>query len=187
MSTGATVLERQRVRPARTGPVVVAVDDDENAAAVLRSGAALATGMGVALRAVYIWSDCRPPDCPHHRRCHRDLGEASRLLSELLAGQPADGGLEVERNVLHDGDPAAALVSVSSAASCLVLGASSDHLRRGDGFGRTTRSVLERAACPVIVVPCQPFASDPPAGRTARADVSTDRAGSADSRPNLRL
>src|SRR5690348_12860801 len=52
--------------PTRHGPVVVALDDDNNAGPLLRHGSAAATRLGVALRVVHVWSDCRPPDCPHH-------------------------------------------------------------------------------------------------------------------------
>src|SRR5688572_2193941 len=66
-----------------TRPVLVAVDDDDNAGALLRHGSAIAEQLGVPLRAAYVWADCRSSDCAHHRHCHRDLGEASRLLTML--------------------------------------------------------------------------------------------------------
>ncbi|GAA0504709.1 hypothetical protein Ade02nite_70590 [Paractinoplanes deccanensis] len=135
------------------GPVVVAVDDDDNAGALLRHGRREAGRLGVPLRVAYVWSDCRPPDCPHHRRCHRDLGGASRLVDLLVREHLAEPGPPLEREVLHDPDPAAALVALSAGASLLVIGSSSDRPAHVGALGGTTRAVLGRTRCPVAVVP----------------------------------
>src|SRR4029453_14794388 len=70
---GHPVVVRDQRSRVRAGPVIVAPDDDDNAGPLLCHGLTLATRLGVPLRAVYVWSDCRPPDCVHHRCCHRDL------------------------------------------------------------------------------------------------------------------
>jgi nucleotide-binding universal stress UspA family protein len=138
----------------RTGPVVVALDDDGNPGALLRHGWSIATALGVPLRATYVWSDCRPPDCDHHRCCHRDLDGASRLLTALLdANLTVDAALRVERDVLHAADPAEALIALSRRASTLVVGASSHRPTPVARLGATTRRLLGRTWCPLIVLP----------------------------------
>ena len=84
------------------GPVLVAVDDDDNVGSVLRRGRQEADRLGVPLRVTHVWSRCHPPDCPHHRRCHRDLDEASRLLNTLVEDNLPEARIPVERDVLRD-------------------------------------------------------------------------------------
>jgi len=140
--------------PASAGPVVVALDDDGNAGPLLRHGHRLAARLGVPLRAAYVWSDCRPPECAHHRRCHRDLDEACRLLTTLIEDHlPVDAARQIERDVVHATDPAQALVTLSASASMLVVGSSSDSPRGSSDLGGTTRRLLGRTGCPVMVVP----------------------------------
>jgi nucleotide-binding universal stress UspA family protein len=140
--------------PTGRGPVVAAVDDDGNVDAVLRHANATAARLGVPLRVAYVWSDCRPPECPHHRRCHRDLGEATRLLAELVDERLTESEAEqVERDVVHHPDPPEALVALSATASLLVVGAASHRPGPGDALGDTTRSLVGRTRCPVAVVP----------------------------------
>jgi nucleotide-binding universal stress UspA family protein len=157
----ATLDRDERERPnldqganlaAPSGPVLVAVDDDDNVGSVLQQGCEEARRLGVALRVAYVWSYCRPPDCPHHRRCHRDLGEASRLLNTLLDEHLTEPGPAVERDVLHDDDPASALVELSAGASLLIIGSSSDTPRAEDSLGKTCRVLVGRSRCPVAVV-----------------------------------
>lgn len=136
------------------GPVMVALDDDGNAGMLLRHGYEVAARLGVAMRVVHVWSDCRPPDCPHHRRCHRDLGQADRLLAALLDEHlPIEAARRIERDVLHAPDPAEALVALAASASALIVGSSSDRPTGGGTLGTTTRAVLGRTRCPVLVVP----------------------------------
>jgi len=134
-------------------PVLVAVDDDDNAGALLQQASVMAEQLGVPLRAAYVWSDCRAPDCEHHRRCHRDLGEADRMLTGLLDEHLTTPPPPIEREVLHAEDPVEALVDLSAAASMLVVGSSSDRPVPGDALGGTTRRLLGRTVCPVVVVP----------------------------------
>ena len=96
----------------------------------------------------------RPPECAHHRHCHRDLAEAHRLLSALLDEHlTAETTRQVEQDILHADDPAEALVALSATASILVVGASSDCPTSPTALGATTRAVLGRTRCPVVVVP----------------------------------
>ncbi|MCM4085172.1 universal stress protein [Paractinoplanes hotanensis] len=148
MST-ATLPRREAMVPQ---PVLVAVDDDDNAGSLLRRGREEADRLGVPLRATHIWSHCRPPNCSHHRRCHRDLSEASRLLNTLLDENLADAGPPVERDVLHDDDPARALIELSAKASLLVIGASSDNRAPAGALGETCRALMRDARCPLAVV-----------------------------------
>jgi nucleotide-binding universal stress UspA family protein len=140
--------------PAGDGPVLVALDDDDNAGALLRRGCGLAARLGVVVRVAYVWSDCRPPDCAHHRCCHRDLAEAGRLLSGLLDEHlTVEESRRVERDVLHSADPAETLIALSAFASMLVVGSSSDRPGTAAALGATTRAILGRTRCPVMVVP----------------------------------
>lgn len=153
-ANGHPVVVRGTRAPTHHGPVVVALDDDDNASALLRHGREVATRLGVALRVVHVWSDCRPPDCPHHRRCHRDLDEADRLLVALLDEHlPIGTAPPIEREVLHEPDPAQALVALTASASTLVVGSSSDRPTGSGMLGTTTRAILGRTQCPVLVVP----------------------------------
>ncbi|MDY7088229.1 MAG: universal stress protein [Actinomycetota bacterium] len=134
------------------GPVLVAVDDEANAAVLLSRGHDAAVRLGVALRVVHIWSRCRPPDCSHHRRCHRDMEGANRFSRRLLDEHLPEATAPVEREVVHDENPASALVALSVGASLLFIGAEA----AGEAVGETTRALLDRAACPVTVVRDRP-------------------------------
>lgn len=151
---GYPLVVRGMQAPTRSGPVMVALDDDGNAGVLLQRGCEAAARLGVALRVVHVWSDCRPPDCPHHRRCHRDLGEADRLLAALLDEHlPIEATGRIEREVVHAPDPAEALVALAASASTLVVGSSSDRPSGSGALGATTRAVLGRTPCPVMIVP----------------------------------
>jgi len=137
------------------GPVVVAVDADAHPGVLQRYGWQLSSHLGVPLRVVYVWTDCRPPDCAHHRTCHPDLADAERLLAALLKEYlPLEAVGCIEREVLHEADPAEALQAISSVGSLLVLGSSSDQPGSNRGtLGSTARSLVGRTACPLILVP----------------------------------
>jgi nucleotide-binding universal stress UspA family protein len=139
-----------------SGPVLVALDDDANSAALTAYGLAEAARRGVALRTVYVWTDCRPPDCDHHCACHSDLSDAAQLLADIIEENLSTAELdEVERDVLHDIDPGSALSALSASASLLVVGASSRQRPRGL-LGETTRRLLADTRCPLAVVPTAP-------------------------------
>ena len=136
------------------GPVIVAVDSDRHPGVLLRYGWTVAERLGVPLRVVYVWTDCRPPDCPHHRTCHRDLWDADRLLSTLLDEHlPADAQGHVEREVLHGTEAAPALAALSADAALLVVASSSDRPGARGTLGTTTRTLIGRTLCPLAVVP----------------------------------
>ena len=137
------------------GPVIVAVDDDAHPGVLLRYGWDLANHLGVALRAVYVWTDCRPPECAHHRTCHRDLADAERLLATLLDEHlPQDAAGRIEREVVRDSDVGPALASISSSASLLVVASCSDEPGKARGsLGSSARTLLGSTACPLVVVP----------------------------------
>ena len=153
MSTATSPRTRTAIPTKAAGPVVVAVDDDGNAGALLRRGRELADQLGVPLRVIHIWSDGRPPYCSHHRRCHRDIGEAIRLVNGLVDEHLSEAGTTVERDVAHDSDPVSALADVSAGASALVMGASSE---QDASTGGTADAVLVRVRCPVAVVSHRP-------------------------------
>jgi nucleotide-binding universal stress UspA family protein len=142
------------------GPVLVALDDDVHAGDLLSYAAAEATRIGTTLRAVHVWTESAAR--PHHRRVqvHDSITEADHLLADLLYAHLPDG--HADRQVLHDSDPARALVELSRSASLLVAGTRSRVSSGDKALGATTIALLGRTACPLAVLP---HGSWPPARR----------------------
>jgi hypothetical protein len=66
--------------------------------------------LDVPMRVVYVWTDCRFPDCAHHRTCHRDLADAERLLAVLFDEHlPPEAAGRIEREVVRAADSGEAL------------------------------------------------------------------------------
>ncbi|BFU44512.1 universal stress protein [Krasilnikovia sp. MM14-A1004] len=133
--------------------VVAAVDDDTCPGCVIAYAAAEAHRQGVPLRAVYAWTETGATVAGGYRLTRHDrISDADRLLASILYDHlPADAADEVERQILHDTDPAHALVSLSREASLLVVAAGSHHA--GEVLGHIPRALLGRTACPLAVVP----------------------------------
>jgi hypothetical protein len=132
-----------RGRPARhTGVVVLAaIDDDTGAAPVLAYAHEQAARLGVPLRVVHVWSDGR-----------REMAAADHLTSGCIADLlPAGEAGFVERQIVHDDDPARALIALSREAAVLVVAAKPD-----GSLGSTARRLGGRTRCPLAVVPATP-------------------------------
>ncbi|RZU54608.1 universal stress protein family protein [Krasilnikovia cinnamomea] len=133
--------------------VVAAVDDDSCPGCVIAYAAAEARRQEVPLRAVYAWTEAEADLAEGYRLSRHDrISDADRLLTSILYDHlPADAADEVERQILHDTDPAHALVSLSQEASLLVVAAGSHHA--GEALGHIPRALLGRTACPLAVLP----------------------------------
>ncbi|MET3421057.1 nucleotide-binding universal stress UspA family protein [Actinoplanes tereljensis] len=125
--------------------VLAAIDDDAHCAAVLACSSAEAARLGLPLRVVHVWSE-------RHIGRYGASGctaDSDRLLSRSVYDNlAADVAKTVERQILHDDDPARALRALSQTAAVLVVGAGS-----GDDMGETTRRLAGRTRCRLIVVP----------------------------------
>ncbi len=144
------------VRPVRAeharGDVVVGVDGSPASTAALEEAFATASAEHRTLDVVHSWSAGETYvglNGPGHRLDVID--EHFRLLTEILSGYAEKyPDVTVERR-LPDQLPVDALVAASRTAAVLVVGS------RGRGgftglLGSVSRSVLERAECPVMVV-----------------------------------
>ncbi|MEU4164029.1 universal stress protein [Actinoplanes sp. NPDC026670] len=146
-------------RGASGSVVVAAVDDDGNPDAVISFAADCARELAVALRVTYVWSSEQDPG---RNGVGRRMLDADLMLSSLLYGR--DGGATVERALLHDADPAAALVALSRTAALMVVAASSGPRTATRPLGDTVRALAGRTHCPLLVVAAgQP--TDPTAAR----------------------
>ena len=89
-------------------------------------------------------------------RCHRmsrhdSIADADRLLGDLLFEfLPGAGG---ERQVLHDDDPAGALIELSRSAGLLVVGARSRPSSGDEILSTTATALLANTRCPLAVLP----------------------------------
>ncbi len=143
-------------RPDITEPrVVVGVDGSAASSRAIQLAADEADRLGARLHAVLALppvldrlgvASALPP---------QELQDAERLLSECLSGiQEQHPDVEVESDVVHL-DPVDALMRAAQGAGLLVLGT------RGHGpvasvlLGSVSRRLLQRAPCPVAVVPPQ--------------------------------
>jgi nucleotide-binding universal stress UspA family protein len=76
--------------------------------------------------------------------------DAESVLREAVA--EAAGDLEVETDVFGE-DPAEAIVGVSRHADLIIMGSRARAPRRAVLLGSVSRKVVERAECPVVVLP----------------------------------
>jgi len=135
-----SIVPGRGVRP--TGRfVVAAIDDDTAPAAVLSYAHGRAAGLGLPLRVVHVWADRR-----------RDMMAAPRLTAECIADHlPNDGPATVERQILHDPEPARALLELSGQAALMVVAAKPD-----GSLGHTVRQLAGHTRCPLAIVASAP-------------------------------
>jgi hypothetical protein len=126
--------------------VLAAVDDDDACADVLAYARQEAHRMGLPLRVAHVWTgrESRP-----RRAGPAEMAASDRLLTAILYDNlPPDEVATVERQILHDEDPARALAALSQDAALLVAAAGT--------LGETVKRLTALAACPVAVVPLAP-------------------------------
>lgn len=134
--------------------VVAGVAGDPTDAEVLAVAFEEAAARGTDLTVVHAWID------PVLEPSWKSIGplidwdgvreEEQRLLAEVLAGWQEKWPDVVVRPVLVRQKRARAMIGAATAAELLVIG---HRHRRLAALGSTTREVLHRAGCPVIVVP----------------------------------
>jgi nucleotide-binding universal stress UspA family protein len=133
--------------------VVVGVDGSGACAAVLDVAFGAAAQRGLPVTAVHAWMGDVPGDhevvCAPSRAAEK---RASRTVNRALEPWRCRfGDVPVETLLVH-GDPAAALVRESEGAALLVVGGLAQRPARGAFSAAVSRSVAQRARCPVVVV-----------------------------------
>ncbi|MCU7724895.1 universal stress protein [Actinoplanes sp. KI2] len=114
--------------------VLAALDDDPGCVGVLAYAWEQAQQRGLPLRVVHVWTR------------HEAITDSDRLLTAVLYDNlPPDEAEAVERQILHDDDPARALAALSRDAALVVAAAGT--------LGETVKRLAELADCPVAVVP----------------------------------
>jgi nucleotide-binding universal stress UspA family protein len=167
--------------------VVVGVDGSPGSLAALAVALDEARRRGATLRIVTAWhipnyvSGFAPPGLAIGE-IHSDMAEAAhKTLAEALGELPTHLGVPVETCVV-EGYPADALIAASRRAELLVVG------RRGRNrfselvLGSTSRSCVEHAPCPVLVVPrpaCEARSAAGEVGRPVLRLASTHPAAKA--------
>ena len=134
--------------------IVVGVDDSRGARVALeraldearRHGARVTILHAHRLEVAWIdqaeidrWSDAE------HRTAHR-------ALAQLVEERQAPAGAEVEMRVV-EGNPVDVLVAASQGADLLVVGSRGRNGLAGLLLGSVSQRCVERASCPVVVVP----------------------------------
>ncbi|HEX5203847.1 MAG TPA: universal stress protein [Actinoplanes sp.] len=126
--------------------VLAAVDDDDAGAEVLSCAREQARRLGLPLRAAHVWTgrERRPGGSGP-----TEMSDSDRLLTAILYDNlPPDEAAAVERQILHDDDPARALAALGHDAALVVAAAGT--------LGETVKRLAGLADCPVAVVPATP-------------------------------
>jgi nucleotide-binding universal stress UspA family protein len=142
------------------GAIVVGTDGSESARSALQTAIRLAHQLGDRLVLVTAWRELRgdfhlPVDTllPALKLAEVEREWADGALSEARAAAE-EAGVEAETVRVH-GDPATAICDAvqEHCAHLIVVGARGWGPVEGLLFGSVSRSVLTRAACPVLVIP----------------------------------
>ncbi|MGV9416470.1 universal stress protein [Streptomyces sp. NPDC003674] len=142
---------------AQHGPVVLGVGEKPTLSAAARFAAEEALLRGVPLKALRAWrhpahgAAGHPPRAGEPARFEEQ--RAAEAAAEALTDTPA--GLRVDHLAL-EGPARDVLLTASSEAGLLVVGARRRHGPFGLHLGRVVHGVLHHAACPVAVVPDPP-------------------------------
>ena len=162
-----------QVPPPGSGPVVVGVDGSPAGRAALTFAAGLARSWAAPLVALHTWADVVAGIHGGVRRTEapaRLEAEAGALLEAALdAVAVSHPDLTVQREVVG-GTPVRALLARAGGARVLVVGHRGD-TDSGMLHGSTSRTLVEFAPCPVVVIS--------PAAVPAGPAPTTRRAGSA--------
>jgi nucleotide-binding universal stress UspA family protein len=128
------------------GPVVVGVDGSDSSLAAVELAFAEADAAKTELVAVEVR---RPRDAAWPEF----IEETGLHLSELLAGHAERYPDTAVRYEILSGDPAPLLASAARHARCLVVGSRGRGGFRGMLLGSTSRDLVNRTACPLLVAP----------------------------------
>ncbi|WP_340681420.1 universal stress protein [Amycolatopsis coloradensis] len=131
-----------RGQPPDTGPVVVGVDDSPDGAAALRFAYAAAAVRGCPLIAVRVWYDLE------------EEAAGARMLAESVEYlRRARSGVLVQPRLVRERHRADGILSASAGPRLIVVGSRRRRMRGRSILGITTHAILDRARCPVAVVP----------------------------------
>jgi nucleotide-binding universal stress UspA family protein len=136
-----------------TPTVVVGVDGPNTSAAALDVAFRAAAQRGVPVTAVHAWTPDAPADheavcCPSATAERRVRSIVDQVL-EPWRKRFADVRVETRLLVAR---PSAALIRESEGAALIVVGSRAHGAARATLFGSVSRTVAQRARCPVVVV-----------------------------------
>ncbi len=128
----------------------------------LHAAATLARAGGVRLRAILVLDPAHAHEgaglmAGQHHETPPEVGEAARKRIDAEAGLRAAvaevaEGIDSEVDVLVN-EPADGLVAASGSVDLLVMGSRALGPKRAVVMGSVSRKVVDRAACPVLVLP----------------------------------
>ncbi|MFI7602220.1 universal stress protein [Actinoplanes sp. NPDC049681] len=161
-------------------PIVVGVDDSPGSRAALRWALRQADRTGAEVEAVWVWglpsaffygAEWAAAACPIH-----DLAaDAERVLLDTLVDVLREYGPSVPvRPRVVQGRPADELLRAAESAQMLVLGGPAHGRVAGLLLGSVSHQCVQRAACPVVVVPPEAADLPVPSGRRPGAVMSSD-------------
>jgi nucleotide-binding universal stress UspA family protein len=149
------------VRPLQSNPragspprVVVGIDGQGACTAALGVAFRAAAQRGVTLTAVHAWTPDVPAD--HEAVCGSVAASEARareFLDEALAPWGSRFADVPVATRLPITDPAAGLIRESEGAALVVVGSRARGTVGGRFFNSVSRSVAQRARCPVVIVP----------------------------------
>lgn len=132
----------------RETTVVVGVDTSPAARAAARWAARAALRLGADLVVIHAPEPPGPASFPAVPKAEAlDRAFPDELTEELEAADEVNVHLE-----LSSGEPVEALVAASTSAELLVLGRPRRRVGSWPNQGSITRKVLDRSACPVVLV-----------------------------------
>jgi nucleotide-binding universal stress UspA family protein len=135
--------------------VLAAVDDGPEAVGAVAAAAQLATAAGARLRAVNVLHQPSPAH-PMFSVIDTSYGEwcaARRAACERIVRDAALAAGAEPEIVIAEGDPVSRLAELSRTADLLVTGSRRYGPLRAVLLGGVSWPLLERAACPVLIVP----------------------------------
>ena len=143
--------------PERTDPVVVGVDGAPASSDVLREAFAAAARRGCPLIAVHAWQDPTADMRAARGKADGEQQESwQRSVSDDLAQRIAEVGKDFAsvqvQAVTSSQRPAAALLEQAKTAQLVVVGTRGRGDITGLLLGSTSRSLVQHAPCPVMVV-----------------------------------
>jgi nucleotide-binding universal stress UspA family protein len=142
------------------GPVLVALDDDANTDPLVGYAVGEADRLRVPLRVVHVCTEATTTAQRRWTTRQDRMPDADRLLACALYRHATGAEVPVERQILHDREPAAALAELSRSAAMLVVAATSGAVADAP-LGETTAALLGRTACPLVVLPTRPTEDEP--------------------------
>lgn len=151
---GEVVVVHARDELARPGPVVVGVDGSAASGAAVEAAFAEAARRATTLVAVHCWTDVESgaaSGMPEHVHKPELLAEAQSTLSVALAGLSARHPDVEVWPVTYLSAPRRHLLDWSRTAQLLVVGSRGRGAVAGLLLGSTSRTLVRRARCPVLV------------------------------------